>query len=392
MKKTTFKVVFNRLKKLNKDKKALIQIESYLNGKRKYMSTGIRIEPKYWNDKIKRVKNSHSDYIKLNRLIDQQLRNLEDFEFRQIEKNGEFKLRELGNLNNKNKFSSGNFITFCRETLNGNTLLKKNSRIQHNAVINNLERYKKNIDFNELNFNFITEYDNYLRRSGLKQNTITNQHKTIKSYINLAIKNKLMSADEYPYRWFKIKQVSTKLIFLTLDEIARLEKLKFTEKTKQLEYARDMFVFSCYTGLRYSDVIRLNEKDIIKSKNEWSIMISQEKTQKSVTLPLNHLFKGKPLRIAKKYEKQTSEKTLFPTIYNREMNAYLKIIASIAGIEKHLTFHVSRHTFGTNLAAATSDQFLIKELMGHTDIRTSMIYIHTSEAYIKNKLKNTNWG
>ncbi len=161
MKKSTFKVVFNRLKKLNKDKKALVQIESYLNGKRKYMSTGIRIEPKYWNDKIKRVKNNHPDYIKLNRLINQQLKNIEDFEFKQIEKNGNFELQELNTLNKKSQFDSGDFIAFCKESLSKNAAIQPGTVSRHLVALRRLEKYKNRISFSELNYAFIKEYDNY---------------------------------------------------------------------------------------------------------------------------------------------------------------------------------------------------------------------------------------
>lgn len=392
MKKSTFKIVFNRLKKLNKDKKALVQIESYLNGKRKYMSTGIRIEPKYWNEKIKRVKNNHPDYIKLNRLINQQLKNIEDFEFQQLEKNGNFKLEELGSLNRKSQFDTSNFITFCKDSLSKNTIAKPGTIRQHTTVINNLEKYKKKITFNEINYAFIKEYDDFLRNSGLHQNTIANQHKTIKAYINIAIKNKLLSADEYPYRWFKIKKISTKRTYLSLEEISKIESLKFTEETKHIEKIRDMFVFSCYSGLRFSDVQSLTNRNILKENNEYFIETRQEKTNDLITIPISLVFKGKAVNIIKKYESDFPQKYLFPRITNAQANNSLKVIALIAKIDKVLTFHVSRHSFGTNLASATTDQFLIKELMGHKDIRTSMIYIHTSKEQIRNKLKNTNWG
>jgi len=103
------------------------------------------------------------------------------------------------------------------------------------------------------------------------------------------------------------------------------------------------------------------------------------------------LFGGKAVDIIKKYEEDFPEKYLFPRISNQKANLKLKLVALLAKINKVLTFHVSRHTFGTNLAAATSDRFLIKELMGHADIKTSMVYIHTSQEQIRNKLRNTDW-
>ncbi len=227
----------------------------------------------------------------------------------------------------------------------------------------------------------------------MQQNTIATHHKTIKAYLNIAIKTKLFSADEYPYRWFKVKQIQTKIIFLTLEEIKRVEKLKFTKATEHIEKIRDMFVFSCYCGLRFADVRNLQNKDIIKENDEYSIETRQEKTGGLITLPISLIFNGKAVDVIKKYETDIPHEYLFPERpSNTTANTSLKLIASLAKIDKHLTFHVSRHSFGTNLASATSDQFLIMELMGHKDIRTSMIYIHTSKEQIRSKLKNTNWG
>ncbi len=104
------------------------------------------------------------------------------------------------------------------------------------------------------------------------------------------------------------------------------------------------------------------------------------------------MFNGKAVDIIKKYENSSPEKFLFPRISNQKANQYLKVAAMLAKITKNLTFHIARHSFGTNLAYATGDQFLIKELMGHSDIKTSMIYIHITQDQIKEKLKNTKWN
>lgn len=153
-----------------------------------------------------------------------------------------------------------------------------------------------------------------------------------------------------------------------------------------------MFVFSCYTGLRFSDVQSLTNRNILKENNEYFIETRQEKTNDLISLPISLIFNGKAVNILEKYKEDFPQKYLFPRISNVSANTSLKTIALIAKIDKVLTFHVSRHSFGTNLASATTDQFLIKELMGHKDIRTSMIYIHTSKEQVRKKLKNTNWG
>ncbi|MCF6185619.1 MAG: site-specific integrase, partial [Bacteroidales bacterium] len=180
--------------------------------------------------------------------------------------------------------------------------------------------------------------------------------------------------------------------YLTLEEVEAVSKIVFTDSTWHIEFIRDMFLFSCFTGLRFSDVQSLRNKNVTKEGEDYYIEIRMNKTQGIVKLPISLLFNGKAVDIVKKYENKNPEEYLFPRISNQKANMKLKVISVIAKIDKNLTFHVSRHTFGTNLASATSDQFLIKELMGHTDIKTSMTYIHTSQEHIKNKLKNTNWG
>ena len=246
MSKISYKVVFNRKNKLNKEGKALIQIECYLNGKRKYLSTGIKIKPAYWNNIHRIVKNNHRASIELNRIIIQQIRKIEDLEFKIFEKNGAVSLTDIDenkSIENKND----NFLKFCFDSLDSNTSLKKSSKTQHRTILKRLYDYKEQITFRDINYSFVEGYDYYLRKEGLHQNTIANQHKTLKSYINLAIKKDLLSANDYPYKNFKVKKVPTNRPFLTLKEVEKIARLRFTENTLHIERVRDMFVFSCYS-------------------------------------------------------------------------------------------------------------------------------------------------
>jgi integrase len=391
MKKANYKVVFNRLKKLNKDGRGLVQIECYLHGKRKYLSTGIKIEPEYWDFKNSRIKNSHENFAQLNRIISKQISEIEHFEFKQIEKNVRFSLDKLESLDIADDSEKTYFLNFCYENLDKNTTLSLETVKHHRVTLRKIDSFRKNLKFEDIDFRFITDFDNFLRNENLKQNTIAKHHKIIKIYLNLAIKHNIIGYDHYPYKLFKVKREQTKRNFLTLDEVEKIRKLEFTQATKNIEFVRDMFVFSCYTGLRYSDVQALTNKDIIVEKGEYFIEFRQIKTKEYVTLPVSLLFGGKAVEIIQKYRDEFPQKFLFPRLSNQKANLKLKVIALLLGIDKELTFHISRHTFGTNLASATADQFLIKELMGHTDIKTSMVYIHTSQEQIRNKLKNTKW-
>jgi integrase len=112
---------------------------------------------------------------------------------------------------------------------------------------------------------------------------------------------------------------------------------------ERLQLARDLFVFSCYTGLAYSDAVRMTKQNVsIGIDREWWIMISRKKTKQPVRVPLL----PKAMELIRKYENDERAKvtgTLFPILSNQKLNAYLKEIAEACGIDKHLTFHLARH-------------------------------------------------
>ena len=154
--------------------------------------------------------------------------------------------------------------------------------------------------------------------------------------------------------------------------------------SERLEHVRDLFVFSCFCGLAYSDVANLRQENIQKSfdGNLW-IITKRVKTNTDVNVPLLDI----PKMILKKYKGKLPDGKILPVISNQKLNAYLKEIADICGIKKNLTFHLARHTFATHLLEQGTDLRTIQELMGHTDIKTTAIYLHVSNAY-KAKIPN----
>jgi integrase len=151
-----------------------------------------------------------------------------------------------------------------------------------------------------------------------------------------------------------------------------------------------MFLFSCYTGLRFSDVTSLEKRHLIHDNGNYTIVKKMEKVEKPVTLPISLLFNGKPLNYILQYV-DNKNSYIFPRITNQHMNRQLKILALNADISMRLTFHIARHTFGTMLAELTYNPYLIMKLMGHADIETSMIYIHLSQEHINKQLRNITW-
>ena len=202
-----------------------------------------------------------------------------------------------------------------------------------------------------------------------------------------------MKLDDNPYLSFKIKKEETHREHLQEYEVKIIEELDLSEY-KPLIPIVDKFLFSCYTGLRFSDYQNLNKTNFdFVNENEVYLTFKMLKVNASIyKIPLHKLFNGKAINIVLKYINQgVSNSLLFPTHTEAYTNRSLKKLASLSGIKKKITSHVGRHTFGTLLATKTNDPMLIKSLMGHKKIDTSMIYINISNRGIEDKLSKIDW-
>jgi integrase len=392
-KKATYTVVYNRKDKLNNDGKALIQIVIYLPSqkKRKFLSTGIYIKPDEWDDKGKKVKKNNPNHIEINRIIKNTINKLEEYEYKIITENKVFSLTKLENYVLKKNISASSFIDFYENEIKLNQSIEHKTKKEHKYTLSILKEFRYNIMFSEVNYQLAQEFDNWMRTvKKLSQNTIHKHHAHVRRFLNLATQKEIY--DGSTYKKFTSRKVESNRENLTTEQILALEQLTIPEQFDELQEARDMFLFSCYCGLRYSDMQALSKSNVRKdSAGNISIRFQMQKVDRFIELPLHSLFEGKPEKILKYYMESGKEK-IFPQHSNQQINRLLKIIAVNANIQHtRLTFHVARHTFGTLLAEKTQNPYLVMDLMGHNDIDTSMIYIHRSQERINSQLKNVNW-
>ena len=312
---------------------------------------------------------------------------IEEYEFKLINEGQELTLPLLDAFLVNDGYGSESFLAFWRSEISDYT--KKGTKKSHASAYNMLEKFRNDIRFSEINYSLITDFDKFLRKNGLAQNTIAKYHQHLKKFINLAKKKKKF-AEEDPYSDFKIVKVEGDRENLTHKQVTAIENLVIPERNNELIVIKDTFLLSCYTGLRFVDVFSLCKKDIVENKDGLTIVKRMEKVDKIVTLPLSVLFNGKPEVIIRKYF-YSEKDLLFPQISNQHVNRLLKSLAIAASIETRLTFHVARHTFGTFLAEITQNPYLIMDLMGHSKIDTSMIYIHRSQERINKQLRECNW-
>jgi integrase len=393
-KKATYSIVWNRKNKLNNDGKALIQLVIYLPSqkKRKFLSTGIYIAPGEWDERNKKIKKNNPNHIEINRIIKNTIDKIEEYEYKIITEKKAFSFIDLENYILKKNIATSSFLKFYENEVKLNQAIEHKTKKEHKYTLSVLSEFRHNISFAEINYQLAQEFDNWMRTvKKLSQNTIHKHHEHVKRFLNLATQKEVYDASKNSYKKFISRKVESNRENLTTEQIVVLERLIIPEQFDELREARDMFLFSCYSGLRYSDMQALSSNNVRKDKNGISIRFQMQKVDRYIELPLYSLFDGKPETIFKYYMNFGKEK-IFPQHSNQQINRLLKILAINANVQHtRLTFHIARHTFGTFLAEKTQNPYLVMDLMGHNNIDTSMIYIHRSQERINQQLKKVNW-
>ena len=236
------------------------------------------------------------------------------------------------------------------------------------STVNQLELFRPGVDFADLTYTFVKDFDAWLREQGKGINTVAKHLRQLRTLINEAISDGYIPADAYPFRKFKIKQEKGRHEFLTPDELRKLENLEVNDK--KLRHVLDAFLFCCYTGLRFSDFCQLNYSNFAKINGKKWLHFKSIKTGIELRLPLHLLFEGKALAILDRYEI-----TKFSCLgSNAETNKALAQITGMARIKKHVTYHTARHTCATLLVHQGVPITTVQKLLGHTSVKTTEIY------------------
>ncbi len=391
--KTTVTALFDRRKRLaldNTTDKSTVEIYIYQSqpNLRKYITTNISIEQQFWDNKKRIVSSKHPNAPHLNKIIRDTIQTIEDFTYGLYANKKVLTTELLHQLLTSKKTSTESFTQFFEREIN--PALKRGTRKEHEYTLNVLKEFRSDILFTEINYSLVQEFDRFMRfNKNFMQNTIHKHHAHIKRFLRLAALNELYDPIKSPYNTFTSKKERSERINLSAEELQAIEAID-TAAYPELMLVKNMFLFSCYTGLRFSDIITLEQKHLVSTREGLTIVKKMEKVPKPITLPLLLLFNGKPYNILLNYL-SNNEGFVFPPITNQQANRSLKVIAVIAKISMRLTFHIARHTFGTTLAEATQNPYLIMDLMGHADIKTSMIYIHRSQERINKQLRGVKW-
>lgn len=238
-----------------------------------------------------------------------------------------------------------------------------------------LEKYNlSDIPFSALNRSFIDDYDLHLRTDcHLAPGTIINLTVQLKIIVGEAIADGIITV--YPFAGYEPVRPKQKKRYLTAEELQRIMTTPLHKS--HLYLTRDMFLFSCYTGIPYSDMKNLSKEHLsLADDGTWWIRSSRKKTGIEFEIPLLDL----PLHIIEKYRDTTPDGRLFPMYCNSMMNLYLKDIARLCQIDCPLVFHAGRHTYATEITLGHGVPLeTVSKMLGHSQIETTQIYAKVTD-------------
>lgn len=241
---------------------------------------------------------------------------------------------------------------------------------------------KSDINIRKPDLAFIEGFDAFLHQKGIGINTVGNKyHKKLKTVFISALQKGLIQIS--PYALFKIRFETTHRQYLTDQELIKIRKVEF-HGNLSLEKVRDMFLFSCYTGLRFSDAIDLGMNQILTNDGYSSIYRPQNKTGETLSIPLI----PEAMAIINKYDSTERKITnkVFPKISNQKFNVFLKTIAELANLDKELTHHIARHTCATTLLNRGVSIDIVSKYLGHSSTKPTRIYAKMQDETMKKEI------
>jgi len=382
--KTNFSLLFYMKKqKKYQSGPATIYMRITVNGKRAETTTGRLCEPGRWNAQSGRANGTKEEIKAFNAYLDD-LQNKIYEAHRQLTLADELitaetirdkflgksekplLLIEIFNEHNKR------METLIDKEYSKGTLTCFQTSLKHTKDFLKWKYNLTDIDIKQINNSFIMDYDFFLRSERkCANNSAVKNMKNFGKIIRICIANRWLNTN--PFLNYKHTMKKVDRVYLTSEELQEIADKKFA--TDRLSQVKDIFLFCCFTGLAFADVKRLQSRDIVKGVDgeQW-ITIKRQKTNTQSKIPLLPTA----IKLIKRYADHPLCETtgkVFPVLSNQKMNAYLKEIADVCGINKQITFHIARHTFATTVTLLNGVPIeSVSKMLGHTNIRITQHY------------------
>lgn len=394
----TFSVIFHLRKITATHGKLPVYVRITIDRKRIELAVKQLIDPVNWNESRGMAKGNKEECKVLNKYLEQ-LRASYVACYREMTLNKKVITVETFNQayfgKGDNEFTLCKLMTYhnqdMKETIAWGTLKNYLTTQKYLQKYLKEKLHTSDILLKEINYKFVTSFEYYLKsfnpidhHKPLGNNGVMKHMERFRKMINVALKNEWMEKD--PFRAYKLRFNKYERGYLTAEELELIENKQF--KIERLQYVKDLFIFSCYTGLAYTDTINLTQLNLVKGiDNETWLITKRQKTGTPVKIPLL----PKATEILNSYRtniKSLAEGSLFPKISNQRLNGYLKEMADVCGIEKNLTFHLARHTFATTVTLSNGVPIeSVSKMLGHTKITTTQVYARVIERKLSDDMQ-----
>jgi len=365
------------------------------NGRRKDFSLKRSLDECKWDTK----KNFPKDNTKEGKLMFDYLKGVEqsifEAELTCIKKRIDYTVEDILDIHNglENEFK-GVVELFSYHQEQFNELVKVNQRSKdslrkYQNCLNHLAKFlifklgKSDIDVRQLNLDFITEFDHYLRTKGKCCNNTTVKYlQAFKKVIKIAILKGYIERD--PFMEYKAKLDEVDREYLTDEDLALLHNTVLPRES--LNLARDGFLLACYTGLAYIDLKKLKSSQIVNEHGEKWIKTFRTKSKVKAEI----MLLPPALSLIEKYSTNSLAQInglVMPIVSNQKVNQHLKDIAKLCGINKYLVFHMARHTFATTVTLNKGVSIeVVSKMLGHKNVKQTQHYAKMSNTRIQDEM------
>ncbi|WP_445722561.1 site-specific integrase [Flavobacterium sp.] len=373
------------VKKSKTNSKGLVPIylRITIEGKRFELTTGKLIEISKWSAEQKKVKGNSEEARSINEYLNLLISKVFESQKYLMIENKEITFETLKNKILGIEEKQITIIEVFKEhnrqmkaligiDYSESTYKRFETTLMHLTSFMNWKYRISDINIKKIEYEFISSFDFYLRTERTCNNNSTIKYvKNFGKIINICLANGWLNKDPFANYKAKVKEVVRE--FLTEEEIEIICNKEFV--SERLELVRDIFIFSCFTGLAYIDVKQLSNDNIsIGIDGDKWIFKNRQKTETISKIPLLPTAQ----QIIEKYKNHpasVNEKRVLPILSNQKMNAYLKEIADVCGISKELTFHIARHTFATSVTLSNGVPLeTVSKMLGHTNLKTTQHY------------------
>lgn len=379
--------------KTKKDGTSPLYLQLIHNKKSTEVSLQKSILSKYWNKEKQKIRSSYSNYSPLNIAIHNEKRRYEKIIADKLARMEVFSVNDIvaiGKGKQALNKSKGSFIKYLEDYISLNPEnLTFNTLKNYKSTLSRLKVFQPKVTFGDLKKDWLIKLESFFRDSGNSVNTIHCHMKIVKKMTSICRENNKITLN--PFSNYKLKSKAGDREYLTKDELNRLRALSNLPTTYEL--VRDVFLFSCFVGLRFGDIVTLKADDIREEKdNKKNIVrrlsLKMQKTDELLTIKLSKV----PLGLIQKHSGKSKNNFLFPVLKlstnngefgqlekeisrkNAYYNKVLKILCVKAAIEKSISFHCGRHTFATLSLDSGTPLIDVSTLLGHKNIRETQIY------------------